>query len=90
MEDILDQFCISVHNHTTLPDSKKLVYLQQSLRDGPAKHSMEGLSQSGECYSEAIDGLKSRYDCSGLIYQTHVRMILEAPSLKNGDGKELL
>ena len=57
-----DQFCIYVHNHTTLSDSEKLVYLQQSLRDDPTKHSIEGLSQSGECYSEAVDSLKSRYD----------------------------
>ena len=84
-----DQFCISVHDRTNLSDAGKLVYLQQSLRDGPAKRSIEGLSRSGECYPEAIECLKSRYDRPRLIHQTHVRMILEAPPLKSGDGREL-
>ena len=84
-----DQFCISVQDRSNLSDAEKLVYLQQSLRDGPAKHSIEGLSQSGECYPEAIECLKSRYNRPRLIHQTHVHMILEAPPLKSGDGREL-
>ena len=84
-----DQFCLSVHDHSNLSDSEKLVYLLQSLKDGPAKRSIEGLSRSGECYAEAIDCLKSRYDQPRLIHQKHVLMILEAPPLKDGDGKEL-
>ena len=39
------QFCTSVHDRSNLSDAEKLVYLQQSLRDGPAKRSIEGLSQ---------------------------------------------
>ena len=84
-----DQFSISLHDRTTLSDSEKLVYLQQLLRDCPAKCSIKGLSWSGECYSEAVDSFKSWYDRPRLIHQTHVRMILEALSLKNNDGKEL-
>ena len=44
---------------------------------------------SGEHYEEAIKSLKDRYDRPRLIHQTHVRMILEAASLKEGTGKEL-
>ena len=33
--------------------------------------------------------MKSRYDRPRLIHQTHVRLILEAPPLKEGTGKEL-
>ena len=84
-----DQFCISVHNRSNLSDSEKLVYLLQSLKDGPAKRSIEGLSRSGECYAEATDCLKLRYDRPRLFHQKHVRIILEAPPLKDGDGKEL-
>ena len=84
-----DQFCISVHDRTNLSHAEKLVYLQQSLRDGTAKRSIEGLSRSGECYLEAIECLKSRYNRPRLIHQTHVRMILEAPPLKSGNGREL-
>ena len=80
---------MSVHNRTTLSTSEKLVYLQHALKDGSAKHIIEGLSHSGEYYDEAIDCLKSQYDRPRLIHQTHVRLILEAPALKEGTGREL-
>jgi hypothetical protein len=57
-----EQFCISVHDRSSLSDSEKLVYLQHALKDGTAKRAIEGLSRSGEYYAEAIDSLKSRYD----------------------------
>ena len=84
-----EQFRISVHDRTSLSDSEKLVYLQQSLKGGTAKTTIEGLSRSGENYSEAIKCLQSRYDRPRLIHKAHVRMILEAPSLKEGSGREL-
>ena len=83
------QFCISVHDRSTLSDSEKLVYLQHALKDGTAKHVIEGLSRSGEHCTEAVESLKSRYDQPCLIHQTHVRMIIETPSLKDGSGKQL-
>ena len=67
-----EQFCMSVHNPTTLSTSEKLVYLQHALKDSSAKHIIEGLSRSGEYYDEAVDCLKSRYDRPRLIHQTHV------------------
>ena len=72
-----------------LSDAEKLVYLQQSLRNGSAKSAIDGLSRSGEYYAEAVKCLKSRYDRPRLIHQTYVRVILEAPPLKDGSGKEL-
>ena len=36
----------------------------------------------GECYKEAIDNLKMRYDRPRLIHQTQVKKIIEAPALK--------
>ena len=84
-----EQFCVSVHDRPNLSDPEKLVYLQQSLRNGSAKSAIEGLSRSGEYYAEAVKCLKSRYDRPRLIHQTHVRVILEAPPLKDGSGKEL-
>ena len=68
------------------PKLEKLVYQKQSLKDGTAK---EGLSKSREHYEEAIKSLKARYDRPRLIHRTHVRMILEAGSLKEGTGKQL-
>ena len=84
-----EQFCVSVHDRSTLSDSEKLVYLQHSLKNGSARKVIEGLSRSGEYYTEAIESLKSQYDRPRLIHQTHVRMILDAPPLKEGSGKEL-
>ena len=84
-----EQFSISVHDLAHLSDSEKLVYLQQSLKGGSAKVAIEGLSRSGEYYAEAIECLQSRYDRPCLIHQAHVCMILEATSLKEGNGKEL-
>ena len=84
-----EQFSISVHDRSSLSNSEKLVYLQHALKDVSAKHVIEGLSRSGEHYTEAVKCLTSRYDRPRLIHQTHVKMILEAPSLKKGTGKEL-
>ncbi len=62
----------------------------EQFSDGSAKGGViEGLSQSGENYAEAVDCLQSRYNRPRLIHQTHVKMILEALALKEGTGKEL-
>ena len=84
-----EQFCVSVHSRSNLSDSEKLVYLQHSLKDSVAKHAIEGLSHSGDYYIEAIESLQSRYDRPRVIHQTHVKMIAEAPVLKDGSGREL-
>ena len=72
-----------------IPDSEKLVYLQSALKDGTAKGVIEGLTRSGEFYSEAIESLCTRYDWPRLIHQTHVKMIMDVPALKDGNGKEI-
>ena len=38
---------------------------------------------------QAVKCLKARYDRPRLIHRTHVQMILDAPALKEGSGKEL-
>ena len=52
---------MSVHDRTYLSTSEKLVYLQHALNDRSAKHTIKGLSHSGEYYAEAIECLKSQY-----------------------------
>ena len=84
-----EQFKVSVHDRTNISDAEKLVYLQHALKEGTAKRVIEGLSRSGEHYAEAVECLQARYDKPRLIHQTHVRMILEAPALKDGSGREL-
>ena len=39
-----EQFEVSIHNSTSLSNSEKLVYLQQALKGGSAKNTIEGLS----------------------------------------------
>ena len=84
-----DQFTVSVHDCHSLSNAEKLVYLQQALRGGSAKGAIEGLSRSGDNYEEAIQCLKSRYDRPRLIHQAHVKTILDAPPLRDGNGKEV-
>ena len=84
-----EQFCISVHDQTNLTDSERMVYLRHALKDGSAKAVIEGLAQSGEQYAEAVSCLRSRFDRPRLIHQTHVRMIIDSPQLRDGSGKEL-
>ena len=84
-----DQFDVSIHRSTTLSDAEKLVYLRSSLKSGTAKGVIEGLSRSGDFYAEAVSSLKARYDRPRLVHQTHVQMILNAPAIKDGTGREL-
>lgn len=84
-----EQFTISVHDRSKLSDSEKLTYLRHALKDGSGRQVVEGLSGSGEQYKEAVDCLQKRYDRPRLLHQAHVRAILDAPALKDGNGKEL-
>lgn len=84
-----EQFNIAIHSKEQLTDAEKLAYLKDSLKDGPARHAIEGLAQTAENYEEAITCLRKRYDRPRLIHQAHVRAVVEAPPLKDGSGREL-
>lgn len=84
-----EQFCVAVHNRTSISNAEKLAYLRNALKDGTAKSAIEGLSKTGEHYVEAVECLKNRYDRPRLIHQTHVKCILDSPPLKEGSGREL-
>ncbi len=84
-----EQFSVSVHERSSLSGSEKLVYLQHALRNGSANVVIDGLSQSGENYKVAVECLQSRCDRPRFIHQAHVKVILDAPSLKEGTGREL-
>ena len=84
-----EQFELAVHCKFSLSQAEKLVYLQHALKGGSAKHTIEGLSSTGDHYNEAVECLKARYNRPRLIHQAHVRMITETPPLKDGTGREL-
>ena len=73
-----EQFSVAVHNRQDISNSEKLVYLRHALKDSKALKAIEGLSRSGEHFVEAIELLQARFN-----------QILNAPSLKEGSGKEL-
>ncbi len=52
----------SMFPYTVAGTSEMLAYLRHSMKDGSAKAVIEGLSQSGDQYLEAIESLKARYD----------------------------
>ncbi len=84
-----DQFSIAVHEKPNLSNAEKIVYLQHAIKDGSARNAIEGLSHSGENYSEAVECLKARFDRPRLIHRTHVQTIIDTVPLKEGNGKEL-
>ena len=84
-----EQFAVSVHDHTDLSEAEKLVYLQQAIKDGPAKTAIEGLSDSADHFSDVIECLRSRFHCPRLIHREHVHRIMSIPPLKDGTSKEL-
>ena len=59
------------------------------MKDGPARHVIEGVAQSFENYWEAIACLQKRYNCPRLFCQPHVRTVIEALPLKDWSAKEL-
>ena len=45
-----DQFNVAIHSRPSLSKAEKLAYLRNSLKGGPAKGVIKGLSESGEFY----------------------------------------
>ena len=49
------QFAVAVHTRTNISDTEKLVYLRHSVKEGSAKHVIEGLSREGlSCVHEGF------------------------------------
>ena len=49
---------MSVHSKDRLSVAEKLAYLRHAVRDGPTKYVIEGLTESGNNYAEAVECLK--------------------------------
>ena len=77
-----EQFKLPIHLKEQLTDVEKLVYLKNSLNDGPARQVIEGLTQTSGNYLEEITCLQNHYDCPRLIHQAHVRAVIETHSVK--------
>ena len=84
-----EQFQAAVNDKEHLREIGKLMYLHDTLKDGPAKNVIQGLTQSAKCYQEAIKCLKERYDRPRLIHCEHVCSIVQALPMKADNRREL-
>ncbi|KAG7188080.1 hypothetical protein KM043_015930 [Ampulex compressa] len=75
-----DMFHSLIHGNSSLPSIQKFQYLKSSLKGEAAQviHSLEIFEAN---YPEAWKMLTSRYDNKRLIVHTHLRSIMELPSL---------
>ena len=69
-------------------DIEKLTYLQDALKDSPARSLIQGLTRTSENYEKAIKCLKERYDRPRLVQEEHIRRIVDAVPVKNGNDME--
>ena len=65
------------------------MYLQEALKDGPARFVIQKLTQTSKSYEEAIRYLRERYDRPRLVQEEHIRSIVDVVPVKNGSDKEL-
>ena len=84
-----EQFQATVHNKLQLEEVDKLMYLQNALKDGPARNVIQGLTEMAESYQEDVKCLKDCYNHPRLTHCEHVWSILQAPPLKVNNGREL-
>ena len=84
-----EQFDATIHSKAGLNDIEKLTYLQDALKDSPARFMIPGLIRISKNYEEAIKCLKERYDWPRLVQEEHIRSIVDAVPVKNGRDKEL-
>ena len=52
------QFDATIHCKTGRNNTKKLMYLQEALKDGPARFVIQGLTRTFESYEDAIKCLR--------------------------------
>ena len=72
------EFYVTIHSKTGLSDTAKLMYLQYTLKDGPARSVIRGLTRTSESYEKVIKCMKERYDRPRLVEEEHIRSIVDA------------
>ena len=55
LEDVWEQYCVSIDLKPRLTDAEKLVSFRQALKDREAKEVIEGLFGSGDDYKDAVE-----------------------------------
>ena len=90
MPIILETVDDLIQSKFQLSNPVKLVYLSQALKDGSPRPTIEGLSETGINYREAFTMLEECYDRPRLLHLAHLHVIVEAPSLKHGNGRNYI
>ncbi|XP_018407213.1 PREDICTED: uncharacterized protein LOC108783203 [Cyphomyrmex costatus] len=83
-----DSFNSIIHSNASISDVQKLQYLKSTLT-GDASGVISALEISAANYQIAWDILKERYDNRRMIVHTHIKAILDLPSLTKEDSTEL-
>lgn len=83
-----DAFNSIIHSNVSLNDVQKLQYLRSSLT-GDACDIISALEISDANYKVAWRMLKERYDNKRVIVHTHVKAIIELPSMQKENATEL-
>ena len=82
LEKLWEQFDNSIHCKSGLNDTKKLMYLQDALKDGLARLWYRDWLKRAS-YEEAIKCLKKQYDRPRWVQMEHIRIIVDAVPIKN-------
>ena len=79
-----EQYDILIHSRAHLTDMQKLAYLCHLPQHSPAKHIVKGLLRMGSEYPEVLECLKKHYGRPRVLHHTHVKAVVQAPSVKDG------
>ena len=84
-----EQLDATIHSKTGFSDTMKLMYLQDILKDRPARFVIQRFTQTSESYEKAIKYLRECYDCPWLVQEEHICSIMDAAPVKSSSDKEL-
>ena len=65
------------------------MYLQEALKNAPARFVIQGLIRTSKSYEEVVKCLRERYDRPRLVQEEHIRSIVDTLPVKNSSDKEI-
>lgn len=84
----IDSFNALFHSNEGLANVQKFHYLKSCLTDS-ASDVVKTIPTTGENYEKAYNALVNRYENKGLIIQSHIRSLLDAPKVQNPSASGL-
>lgn len=87
-ESFFDCFKVLVHREEVYSPAQKFSYLRSTL-SGSALDIVKGIPMTDNNYNIAKKNLQQRYDNKSLVIQSHIRSILDIPSLTTASSRRL-